>query len=271
MLSLSIDESAVSGAQTDSTNEPSPLTKADLDRLLTPFDQKRLESYAKNLLDYHVILDMVPTLAHLYFTGALKSSIKLTGVQQAILLAVGLQRKDIDVVSSELSLPSSQLLAMFIKIMRKITTHFETLVTQAVDAEMPKPKSIGVSRENALGAHDDEIVDNRFVPLAKGLGEELEEVGDEALKEYRLKQKELIDSLPLDQFEVEGGASEWKEAEKAIAKAASKGETPAMTVSVKSQKTKRKAGQQTAAEVYEEAFGEKRHKKAKKSKKEKGA
>lgn len=44
-----------------------------------------------------------------------------------------------------------------------------------------------------------------------------------------------------------------------------------MTVSVKSQKTKRKAGQQTAAEVYEEAFGEKRHKKAKKSKKEKGA
>lgn len=199
VLSLSIDESAVSGAQTDSTNEPSPLTKADLDRLLTPFDQKRLESYAKNLLDYHVILDMVPTLAHLYFTGALKSSIKLTGVQQAILLAVGLQRKDIDVVSSELSLPSSQLLAMFIKIMRKITTHFETLVTQAVDAEMPKPKSIGVSRENALGAHDDEIVDNRFVPLAKGLGEELEEVGDEALKEYRLKQKELIDSLPLDQ------------------------------------------------------------------------
>ncbi|KAI6373678.1 killer toxin resistant protein [Pyricularia grisea] len=271
VLSLSIDESAVSGAQKDPTNEPSALTKTDLDRLLTPFDQKRLESYAKNLLDYHVILDMVPTLAHLYFTGALKSSIKLTGVQQAILLAVGLQRKDIDGVSSELSLPSSQLLAMFIKIMRKITTHFETLVTQAVDAEMPKPKSIGVSRENALGAHDDEIVDNRFVPLAKGLGEELEEVGDEALKEYRAKQKELIDSLPLDQFEIEGGASEWKEAEKAIAKAASKGETPALTVSVKSQKTKRKAGQQTAAEVYEEAFGEKRHKKAKKSKKEKGA
>jgi N-acetyltransferase 10 len=39
-------------------------------------------------------------------------------------------------------------------------------------------------------------------------------------------------------------------------------------VSVKTAKQKRKAGQQTASEVYEEAFGEKDRKKAKRGKKD---
>ncbi len=80
------------------------------------------------MLDYHVILDLVPALADLYFTGRIDEAIKASGVQQAILLAVGLQRKDIDSVASELNLPSSQLLAMFMKIIRKFTTHFAGLV-----------------------------------------------------------------------------------------------------------------------------------------------
>lgn len=195
---LSIDESANAGAKLDST-EIQPLTKVELDRLLSPFDLKRLESYANNMLDYHVVLDLIPTIANLYFTGRLKSDIKLTGVQQCILLAIGLQHKDVDVVSQELSLPSSQLLAMFIKILRKVTGHFATLVSEAVDAELPKAERLGVTRENASGAHDDEVVDDRFVPLATTLDDELEEGGDEALRELKKKQRELIDSLPLDQ------------------------------------------------------------------------
>lgn len=195
---LSIDESANAGAKLDST-EIQPLTKVELDRLLSPFDLKRLESYANNMLDYHVVLDLIPTIANLYFTGRLKSDIKLTGVQQCILLAIGLQHKDVDIVSQELSLPSSQLLAMFIKILRKVTAHFATLVSEAVDAELPKAERLGVTRENASGAHDDEIVDDRFVPLATTLDDELEEGGDEALRELKKKQRELIDSLPLDQ------------------------------------------------------------------------
>lgn len=195
---LSIDESANLGAQLDST-EVQALTKVELDRFLSPFDLKRLESYANNMLDYHVVLDLIPIIANLYFTGRLKADIRLTGVQQCILLAIGLQHKDLDAVSQELSLPSSQLLAMFIKILRKVTAHFGTLVTAAVDAELPKPEMLGVTRENASGVHDDEIVDDRFVPLTTTLDDELDEGGDEALKVLRQKQRELIDSLPLDQ------------------------------------------------------------------------
>ncbi|KAK1510237.1 hypothetical protein CABS01_07909 [Colletotrichum abscissum] len=260
VVALSIDESASIGAKLDGT-EPTALTKVELDRFLTPFDLKRLESYANNMLDYHVILDLVPTLAGLYFTGKLKGDIKLTGVQQAILLAIGLQRKDMDVISTELSLPSSQLLAMFIKILRKITTHFGSLVNAAVEAELPSNNTIGVSRENASGVHDDEVVDKKFVPLETSLEDELEEGGDEALAKLRRKQRELIDSLPLDHYEVDGDAPAWAEAEQAV----KDGKTG--VVSVKSAKAKRKAGP-TAAEIYDEALGEKKHKKAKKSKKD---
>ncbi|GJC84183.1 RNA cytidine acetyltransferase [Colletotrichum liriopes] len=261
VVALSIDESANAGAKLDGI-EPTALTKVELDRLLTPFDLKRLESYANNMLDYHVILDLVPTLASLYFTGKLKADIKLTGVQQAILLAIGLQRKDMDVISQELSLPSSQLLAMFIKILRKITSHFGGLVNAAVEAELPRADAIGVSRENASGAHDDEVVDKRFAPLETSLEDELEEGGDEALAKLRKKQRELIDSLPLDQYEVDGDAPAWAEAEQAVK------EGKSGVVSVKTSKSKRKAGP-TAAEIYDEALGEKKsHKKAKKSKKD---
>ncbi len=35
------------------------LGAAELSMLLTPFDIKRLNSYANNLLDYHVVLDFI--------------------------------------------------------------------------------------------------------------------------------------------------------------------------------------------------------------------
>ena len=63
--------------------------------LLTPFDLKRLESYANNTLDYHVILDLLPTIATLYFDRRL-GDVRLHAVQSGILLALGLQRKSIE-------------------------------------------------------------------------------------------------------------------------------------------------------------------------------
>lgn len=67
----------------------------------------------------------------------------------------------------------------------------------------------------------------------------------------------------LARYEIEGDAPAWEDAEKQVANAAKQGKGNTV-VSVKS-KQKRKAGQ-TANEVYEEVFGDKR-KKAKKSKK----
>ena len=47
------------------------LPKHDYQLFITPFDFNRLKSYASNQSDFHLILDLVPNLAKLYFTGML--------------------------------------------------------------------------------------------------------------------------------------------------------------------------------------------------------
>ncbi|CAK7242110.1 MAG: N-acetyltransferase 10 [Sporothrix thermara] len=319
VFALSVSEAARLGAakfaDAEESSSSSALTKNELDMLLTPFDLKRLESYANNMLDYHLILDLVPTIANLYFTGKLgapklpgaaaaaaggpaapngdasskngKNSVELTGVMQGILLGIGLQRKDMETVSADLTLPVSQLMAMFIKILRKVTGHFATIVSAAVEAEMPRPTRgpQGVSLANASGVHDDEVVDDKFKPLTLSIHDELnakdadddddddDEDGDEdddedEEKVRRRKQRELINALPLDQYEIEeGDVPGWAEAERQVAAAAQNGKKKSgisTTVSIKSSKApsaKRKPGDTTVAEVYEEAFGEKKKKK----------
>lgn len=65
-------------------------------------------------------------------------------------------------------------------------------------------------------------------------------------------------------YEIDNDEDAWKEAEKQLAK----GGKANPVISVKSSKQKRKAaGQTTAEEVYNEVFGEKKHKKHKKAKK----
>jgi N-acetyltransferase 10 len=74
------------------------LSSAELSIHLTPFDLKRLESYANNMLDYHVILDLLPVVATFYFEKRLGAEMRLSAVQSSILLALGLQRKTIEEV-----------------------------------------------------------------------------------------------------------------------------------------------------------------------------
>ncbi|EGC46232.1 nucleolar ATPase Kre33 [Histoplasma capsulatum var. duboisii H88] len=260
ILSLSISESANAVSKSDPSFKPSTLTKADLDKAFSPFDLKRLDSYANNLLDYHVILDMVPTIAGFYFSGCL--GVNLSGIQQSILLAIGLQRKSFDDAEKELTLAASQLMAMFIKIARKVSAHFRTLVECAVVETLPVAK-VGVSPNDATGVHDDEVIDDRFRPLDVGLEEELREGGQEVNRELKEKQRALIDALPLDQYEIANGAAAWEDAEKQVRSSFSKnGNVP--TVSVKSSKpVKRKAGE-SAREIYDREIESRREKKIKK-------
>ncbi|KAL8860973.1 MAG: hypothetical protein Q9198_010552 [Flavoplaca austrocitrina] len=194
ILALSINESANIGAILDTESPPQPLTRSDLDGLFSPFDLKRLDSYANNMLDYHVIIDMIPSIAFLYFTGRLSPTVSLTGVQQSILLAIGLQRKVLDDVEKELGLPANPLLAMFVKIIRKIASHFRALVAGTVAETLPKPiEHSGEEKMDVDGGM--EVVTK---PAVKELDEELREGGRTVDKDLKEKQKALIDALPLD-------------------------------------------------------------------------
>jgi N-acetyltransferase 10 len=160
----------------------------DLDVVLSPFDLKRLESYSNNMLDYHVILDLLPLVADLYFSDRLK--ISLSGVQRAIILAIGLQRKGIDELEKELSLPSGQVMAMFIKIVKKVSTTFRAIEKSAFEEEMPhKPQGPGTLNE-----------DERYLPLEQSLDDEMEEAGNQVVSALKEKQRELINSLDLQKY-----------------------------------------------------------------------
>ncbi|ERF70144.1 hypothetical protein EPUS_00331 [Endocarpon pusillum Z07020] len=227
--SLSISESATkvtSSPKSSSATSTSPLTVSDLEAAFSPFDLARLDSYANNMLDYHVILDLLPQIAMFYFTGRLRTSVNLSGVQQAILLAIGLQRKVLEDVEHELGVLASQLLAMFVKVVRKVSNCFRALKEDAVAETLPAKSAGDVEAGDVVDGMDMDQVPHhgadtnanthvlnsegkekktpasRFQPIAQSLSDELAEGGKEVDREMKEKQRALIDALPLDQYEI---------------------------------------------------------------------
>jgi N-acetyltransferase 10 len=70
------------------------MSMIELQLLLTDFDLRRLDSYTHNMVDYHMILDLLPLLSRLFFCQRL-SPMTLSYTQCAILLGVGLQHKSV--------------------------------------------------------------------------------------------------------------------------------------------------------------------------------
>lgn len=255
VLALSIDESAGAAFRTPSTL--ATMTKADLDRVFSPHDLRRLESYAQNMLDYHVILDLLPAIAQAYFTGPLRSTVKLSGVQTALLLAIGCQRRDVEDVAKELSLNgTAQLLAMFVKLIRKVATAFRTIVEGAVAADMPTVDAGAMEPDEDEAGSGAGTTDARFRPLEQTVDEELAEGADEINRAERERMRSMIDALPLDKYEVAGGAgNDWDEAERQVQRTSQRGADGATTVSVRktgqAKSAKRKAGE-AVAEAWKE-------------------
>ncbi|KAJ7222857.1 DUF699-domain-containing protein [Mycena haematopus] len=164
------------------------LNSTEVSYLLTPFDLKRLESYANNMLDYH------------------EGDVKLSAVQSAILLGLGLQRKSVEEIETELSLPVSQTLALFSKVIRKITKRLVDIQKAAIGADIPDPST----RTSTLATS---------IPIAVTLDEELNEAGAGEMSKEKQRQREMIDSLDLKKYAINNDASaDWSMAEGQIAK-----------------------------------------------------
>ncbi|KAL0578886.1 N-acetyltransferase 10 [Marasmius crinis-equi] len=195
------------------------LTPTLLPTILSPFDLKRLESYGNNMLDYHVILDLMPTIASLFFqrrltkasqtqdeTGEEKSSsgtISLSAVQSAILLGMGLQRKSVEDVETELSLPVSQTLALLVKVIRKISKRLMEIQRESVVLSTDAPKSAPEANKPD------------WKPVAVSIEDELEEAGEKEKedRETRERQREMINSLDLRKYAIDDTSMDWSVAE----------------------------------------------------------
>ena len=179
-LTLLDPERELSGAHeaTTSVYNEAPITANEvLNVHMTQHDVARLELYSRNMVDHHMVLDLLPTLARLYFVGRLPS-VHLSALQMAILLACGLQHRDADDVTRELDLPANQVLAFFNKTVRKITSHLRQLIEKQVANELPSDEAIKRMESKA----------ERMISSKKSLRED--QLEDE--NEFRAKQRRLL-------------------------------------------------------------------------------
>jgi N-acetyltransferase 10 len=173
------------------------------------------------MLDYHAILDLLPTLSSLYFKrrliapkselaptsdgSARERIVKLSSLQRAMLLAIGLQRKTVEEVGEELRLQPNQVLAEFAKIIKKTCTVLQLIQRAAVVNDMPQIAKLSV--DDAMGGQL-ERMDEELEEAAKEVRRELraqtavdKEMGDVngIDGEKKARQREFINSLDLSQ------------------------------------------------------------------------
>ncbi|KAL7992270.1 hypothetical protein Chor_016526 [Crotalus horridus] len=150
----------------------SSLSRNELEAVFIPYDLKRLEMYSRNMVDYHLIMDMIPTISRMYFLNKF-GDMSLSATQAALLLGIGLQHKSMDQLEKEIGLPSSQLMGLFNRTIRKVVQLFNSVQEKAVEEQMAVMKEVVME------------------PTLKSLNEDLEE----AAKEFQEKHKNEIGKL----------------------------------------------------------------------------
>lgn len=111
-------------------------SESTMQQYVNLYDLKRLEAFCKKLIDYHLILDLLPRLAELYFNGML--NIPFSNLQKHILVAIALQRKNFEELPRELDLPSNQLVLLFNKIIKILTDHVRKIYEKSIELTIPK-------------------------------------------------------------------------------------------------------------------------------------
>lgn len=157
-------------------------------RPMNAYDMKRLQAYASNLVDHHLILDLIPALSRAYFAGSVP--VTLSYSQAAILLCLGLQQRDVSAVETALDLPSSQVLALFSKAVRRLHQQLRAAKQAEVDRQLPKPRLVNLTPHEV----------------------ELDEELDEGARAVALAMREALKPEELGQYAIRGAAEEFEAA-----------------------------------------------------------
>lgn len=114
--------------------ESRKLSRNELERDVSALDAKRLQMYGNNLVDYHLIIDLMPTIGKLYFKKEL-GDLHFSALQQVIIVAIGLQHKSIDKLAEELQIEASELLGLFHKVIRRVSQYFDVILNEDYENE----------------------------------------------------------------------------------------------------------------------------------------
>ncbi len=184
-LTTAEQEQTQNGAAALPAGRAAPLSKSELDALFSAYDLKRLEKYANQMLDYHVVMDLMPHLARLFFSERIP--VHLSKLQAAVFLAVGLQLKPLEDVAAEFTLPMNQIMANFQKIMHKLARFLRKVQETAIERTLPAPAR---------------AVANSMAPIKESVDDELQRAigeivlpGGQRLTSSKQQQLNLIASL----------------------------------------------------------------------------
>lgn len=142
------------------------LTKNELDFFVTSHDLGRLETYSKSLADYHLIMDLLPTLARLHIQSKINLS-GLNSLQSAILIGMGLQYKKVEDLEKELNIPSSQILGLFARIIKKVTKSLHEILEKEYDLD--NDKMVDKSKEENMNK---DTTENKITPKTADMMDE---------------------------------------------------------------------------------------------------
>ncbi|EAL73023.1 hypothetical protein DDB_G0268868 [Dictyostelium discoideum AX4] len=190
-----------------SSTTKNELTQNEMELLFSSYDLKRLESYSNNIVDYHVVIDLLPSLSKLYFTNKLKIE-DISLIQSAILLALGLQHKTVDNLIGELNLASNQVLSLFNQTMRKINTELKQKQEKFIQDSMPK-LSIVAPRTGQFKSFKGDIKETDMIPLAEDMESELEKGAEEVVNKLK---HQLENDSSLSKYLVKGNDEDWSKA-----------------------------------------------------------
>lgn len=186
--------------------------------LMSAHDMKRLEAYADNLVDFHMILDLVPLLAQLYFME--KLPVTLSYAQASVLLCTGLQLRNITYIEGQMKLERQQILSLFIKVMKKFHKYLYGIASKEIESTMPR------MREIPLEPHEISVDDD--------LHEAAKQVEEKMKMKMKMNNEGLLDVGTLQQYAIVEG-----EVDFAGALQTGGGKVPSGgVVSIKSNKTK---------------------------------
>jgi len=192
----------------DAPESQAPLTASSLLQFLSRDDIHRLEQYGRNLVEYGLVLDIVPALA-LLFLGRRMPEVRLSHLQCAILVALGCQHRTIDDIAADLGAPASQLLALFNKAMHKLSNHCRALLERQVEEE-------DAADAAAAGGIHRPLKSGEVMPGGKFVKESLkteQEAGAKKVKKaLDAEKQDLLTSLMKDEYSVTAREEDFEEA-----------------------------------------------------------
>lgn len=186
----------------------------ELKTIITGHDLQRLEKYSKNLADHHLITDLFPYVANLFFMQKLPT-VHLSPLQSGLMVGLGLQLKSFDEICKLVDLPVESALGQFNRAIRRLYKAMSSIQEGALAQHLPKSTTTLAE----------------FTPVSISLDQDLEE----AAKDYEQEAEKKGKNPPQDskllgnmrKFAIQGDDSAWQTALK---------EGPNSMISVKSSK-----------------------------------